>query len=225
MGVGVDWTGPWAPDIELFDAVGGRDILELGCGGGQCTVALAQQGASVTGIDLSREQLRHASSLADEHDVEIRLLEGDVTDLGMFDDEEFEVAFNACVFQWVEDLDSCFGETFRVLEPGGRFVFALSHPFFDVIDSDTLAVEESYFDLGEHVVEHEDMDVDQVTYRHPIHEVHSALVDAGFHVQQIREPGSSDPDDYGHGPWGEHTPEAMATVPSTLLFDATKPAQ
>jgi hypothetical protein len=54
-------------------------------------------------------------------------------------------------------------------------------------------------------------------------DVHDALVDAGFRVERIREPGSPDPDDYEEGPWGEVRPELLAKLPSTLIFEARVP--
>ena len=63
--IGVNWTGSTTDDdLTLLDDVAGADVLELGCGGGQCSVALARRGANVTGIDLSAEQLSFARDLA-----------------------------------------------------------------------------------------------------------------------------------------------------------------
>ncbi len=59
--------GPWAPDeseLRLLGDVRGKRILEIGCGGGQCSIAFARQGAIAVGIDLSDEQLAFASQLA-----------------------------------------------------------------------------------------------------------------------------------------------------------------
>ena len=225
MDVGINWTGQWAPEVDLFDDgdLAGAAVLELGCGGGQCTVAVAQRGADVTGIDLSAAQLAHARDLAAEHDVDADLLQADVTDLGMFADGSFDVAFNAWVFQWVGDLAACFDETYRVLRPGGRFVFSVPHPFFDVVDPDSLQVVDSYFDTGRQVVSHDGGDVDQVTYRHSVGGVHNALREAGFQIEQLLEPGIDDPDAYGSGPWGEFVPELLHRVPSVLIVDAKKP--
>ena len=225
MDVGINWTGQWAPEVDLFDDgdLAGAAVLELGCGGGQCAVAVAERGADVTGIDLSAAQLAHARDLVAEHGVDVELLRADVTDLGMFADESFDVAFNAWVFQWVGDLAACFDETYRVLRPGGRFVFSVPHPFFDVVDPDSLQVVDSYFDTGRQVVSHDGGDVDQVTYRHSVGGVHNALREAGFQIEQLLEPGIDDPDAYGSGPWGEFVPELLHRVPSVLIVDAKKP--
>jgi SAM-dependent methyltransferase len=221
LDVGVDWTGTTSDDdLRLLLDVAGKDVLELGCGGGQCSVALAQRGANVTGVDISGEQLSFARELADEHDADAAFLQGDVTDLGMFPDDSFDVAFNAYVFQWVEDLAACFRETYRVLRSGGRFVFAIPHPVYGLADPETHEIEESYFDTGRQVTPYDDLDADMVTYRHRVSDVHNALVGAGFRVERLLEPGSDDPDDYEEGPWGENKPELLAKLPSTLIFEA-----
>lgn len=223
LDAGVDWTMYYREDLELLGDVAGADVLELGCGGGQCAVALAERGANLTGIDLSVAQLAHARDLVAEHGVDVDLVQGDVTDLGAFEDEAFDVAFNAYVFQWVEDLAACFEETYRVLRPGGRFVFTTPHPFERIVDSDTHRVEGSYFDTGRHVVVDERRDANLVTYRSTVSDYYNGLVGAGFDVERMLEPGSSDPETYEPGPWGEHPPELTSTVPDVLGFVSRKP--
>lgn len=220
LDVGLNWTGMSA-ERDLLDDVAGAEILELGCGGGHCSIALALRGANVTGIDVSRAQLRHARDLAAEHDADVEFLQADVTDLGMLPAERFDVAFNAYVFQWVADLEACFEETHRVLRPGGRFVFSMPHPIYELADPETHRVEESYFDTGRRVFENDDLEQDTVTYRHRVSDVYNALVDAGFRVERMREPGSDDPGEYEEGPWGENKPELLAKLPRTLLFEAS----
>ncbi len=222
MDVGVDWTGLGYGDLDLLTDVEGADILELGCGGGQCPVALAQRGGTLTGLDLSEKQLAHARTLADEHDVDIEFLQGSVTDLGVFADESYDIAFNSWVFQWVEDLTACFEETYRVLRSDGRFVFSMPHPVYDVTDGDSHEVTESYFETGRDVISHDGMDADQVVCRHTVSGIYNALVDAGFVVERMHEPGTTDPEEYESGPWGEFTPELLSKLPAVLIFEARK---
>ena len=56
--------------------------LDLGCGSGIWAVELAERGWAVTGVDFVPKALRRARERAEEAGVELRLLEGDVTDLG-----------------------------------------------------------------------------------------------------------------------------------------------
>lgn len=225
MGIGTevpgsDHDGP--ADLDLLPDLEGVDVVELGCGGGQCTVALAKGGATVTGVDISPAELDHARELADEHDVSdaIEFVEGDVRNLSGLADDSFDVACNAWVFQWVDDLQACFEAAHRVLRPDGRFVFSMPHPAYDLVDPESHEVVESYFDDPRQVYEFEGMDIDQVIYRHRIGDVYGNLRAAGFDVERLLEPGSDDPDEYDGGPWGKYTPELMAKLPTTLVFDA-----
>ena len=224
LDVGINWTGTGneSSDLDLLTDVAGADVVELGCGGGQCTVELARRGADVVGVDLSREQLGYAGDLVAEHGVggAVALLEGDLTALSLAAGQ-FDVAFNCWVFQWVGDLDAAFAEAARVLRPGGRFVFATPHPVYGLADPETGEVVESYFDTGRQATTEDGLDADQVTYRHRVSDVYAALVDAGFRVEQLLEPGSADPDDYEEGPWGELTPELTSKLPTTLVVDAS----
>lgn len=208
------------PDEAIIGDVRGRDVLELGCGGGQCSIALASEGANVTGIDLSRAQLEYAQQLVDTEapGATVPFVEGDIT-MVPFASESFDLVFNAYVFQWVGDLPGAFAETARVLRPGGRFVFSTPHPFFDIVDPDTHRVEDSYYETGRQVEADTDVGLDMVTYRHSISEIHDALTDAGFVVDRVIEPGTSNPDDYEPGPWDETPVALQAKLPTEVVFD------
>ena len=56
------WQIPEA-ELHVLGDVDGRDILELGCGAAQWSIALAQAGARPVGLDLSDRQLEHARRL------------------------------------------------------------------------------------------------------------------------------------------------------------------
>ena len=51
-------------DLGVLGHVEERDVLELGCGAAQWTLALRQKGARAVGLDLSEEQLAHARALS-----------------------------------------------------------------------------------------------------------------------------------------------------------------
>lgn len=221
VSVGLNWGWDDVDDETLLGDVDGREVLELGCGGGQDTVGLAERGATVTGIDLSRKQLGHAVALFDERDLEIDVVEGTVTDLP-FAANRFDLAFNTWVFQWVSDLRACFAETRRVLRPDGRLVFSMPHPFFSLVDPESHAVEESYFDTGRQVVVDDREEYPNlVTYRRTVSDVHTALRETGFDVERLLEPGSPDPNDHEGGPWGNSPPELRAKLPRVLIVAAT----
>lgn len=228
VAIGVDFTGYLStdavddPSLGLVGDLDGAAVVELGCGGGQMTVGLADCGGDVVGVDFSREQLRFAEATLAEADVDVDLLLGDVESLPLAD-ESFDLATNAFVFQWVPDLPAAFREAYRVLRPGGRFVFATPHPAFDVVDPETGQLSKSYFDTGRQVVSDPSLEHDLVTYRSTVGEIVTSVVDAGFRLERLIEPGSPDPEDWTAGPWGEHPPELTSTLPSLLVVAAVKP--
>jgi 2-polyprenyl-3-methyl-5-hydroxy-6-metoxy-1,4-benzoquinol methylase len=50
--------------LQLIGPVTGKHLLEIGCGGAQCGIAFAKQGAVVTGVDIAAAQLEYANELA-----------------------------------------------------------------------------------------------------------------------------------------------------------------
>jgi SAM-dependent methyltransferase len=113
--------------------VQGKQVLEVGCGGGQNAIALARWGAVCTGVDPSAAQLAHARRLAQEQGVEVRFMLSNAEDLGVFPDKGFDVVLSSYAFDYVADLRQAYEEAWRVLKPGGLFVFCLSHPWFQAV--------------------------------------------------------------------------------------------
>jgi SAM-dependent methyltransferase len=223
--VGIDWGWDGLDDADLLGDVTGEAVVELGCGGGQCTVALAEAGADVVGVDLSENHIEHAADLAVEHGADIDLVTADVQTLPLAS-ESFDVAFNTFVFQWVEDIAAAFAEAYRVLRPGGRFVFSTPHPTFRLVDPETHVVEHSYFETGRWV-RYEDADGgdnDLVVYHHRVADIYNALSVAGFSVGRLLEPGSADPEENESDPWGDAPAELRSKVPRVLVVEAHKPA-
>ncbi|HJN15080.1 MAG TPA: methyltransferase domain-containing protein [Armatimonadota bacterium] len=64
--------------LDKLDLDPGAEILDLACGQGRHAVEMAKRGYSVTGLDLSKYLLTHASSLAAQAGVEVELVEEDM---------------------------------------------------------------------------------------------------------------------------------------------------
>lgn len=111
---------------ELLSAVAGAGrVLDLGCGSGRLTVALARAGAAVTGIDTSRERLDDARRRAGESGVELQLLEADMNGPLPFEDGLFDAATSRLVLMAAADPAATLREFRRVVEPGGRIATVL----------------------------------------------------------------------------------------------------
>lgn len=204
---------------ELLPTVEGVDFVELGCGGGQASVGTAAAGAdTAVGVDFSGQQLQYARQLRDLYGVEAQFVAGDVTRLPLAADR-FDVAFSGWVFQMVEDLHAALREAHRVLREDGVLVFGVPHPFYEQFDPETEAIEFSYHeDPRREITISEDYEANMVVFDRKVGELHRALVDAGFEVERLLEPGSPNPEDYEDGPLASTKPELMARVPRNLRF-------
>jgi SAM-dependent methyltransferase len=130
------WRHPES-ELRLLPEVLGRDVLELGCGGGQRSVWLTGQGARVTGLDLSDQQLAHARRAAAAVGASVALVQASAEALpfagGFFD----LLLSDHGAMSW-GDPDRTLPKAARVLRPGGWLIFCLTSPLFQVCWDDAL---------------------------------------------------------------------------------------
>src|SRR3954454_19192320 len=106
----------------------GETVLDIGCGVGRLTRALAARAGHVYGLDVSREMLE----LAKQHNPSLdnaEWLHGDGAGLGVVGDESVDGCFSHVVFQHIPDPEITLGyvrEMGRVLRPGGWALFQVS---------------------------------------------------------------------------------------------------
>ena len=123
--------GPELPserELRLLGDVKGKRVLDLGCGSGQASIALARQGAHAIALDASARQLERGRRLAEIEEVRVEWHRSDLADLAFLRADSVDLAFSAHALAEVEDLDRVFRQVHRVLRPGGAFVFSYEHP-------------------------------------------------------------------------------------------------
>lgn len=213
--------GPDIPDesdLRLCGDVKGKRILELGCGGAQCSIAFAKQGAVAIGVDFSTEQLAFAKRLCDREEVKVELHHADLADLAFIRADSIDLVFSAFAFGFVEDLNRVFRQVHRVLKQQAPLVFSLPHPCYDLIDDDDelpLLVRRSYFDRSP--IDYEWNGIAFTDYHHTFADIFTGLTRANFRVDTIVEP-----EPVSSGPRSMHWRETFRYVPRTLIVRARK---
>lgn len=115
---------------SLAGSVAGKDVAVVGSGDNLAVFALAGMKAHVTSIDISRRQLETASARADQLGLTIDFARADAADLDGIADRSFDLVCSTNgFFVWIADLRAVYEEIYRVLKPGGYYVFYDVHPF------------------------------------------------------------------------------------------------
>ncbi len=100
----------------------GKRVLDLGCAGGFMAEALAERGATVTGIDPAADAVAAARAHAEAGGLSIRYDVG-VGEALPYADAAFDAVVCVDVLEHVADLPRVLAEVARVLRPGGCFLF------------------------------------------------------------------------------------------------------
>jgi ubiquinone/menaquinone biosynthesis C-methylase UbiE len=98
-------------------------LLDVGCGTGSYTAALAERGWDVTGLDVSEDMLRRAEARG------VPTVHADATSLP-FEDASFDAAISIFTNTDLDDLAAVVREIARVLRTGSPLVYLAVHPCF-----------------------------------------------------------------------------------------------
>ncbi len=217
----------WSPegvdeaDVRVLGDVADLSVLEIGCGAAQCARWLTTQGARAVGLDLSHRQLQHGRRIDLDTGAAVPAVCGTATSLP-FADSSFDVAFSAFgALQFVYDAGAAVGEVARVLRPGGRFAFSVTHPIRwsmpDDPTSEGLVVTSSYWDRTPYVEQDASGQVTYAEHHRTIGDWVRILADHGFALEDLVEPEWPKGHDRVWGGWG---PVRGALIPGTAIFSA-----
>ncbi|TCP47798.1 methyltransferase family protein [Tamaricihabitans halophyticus] len=218
----------WCPEglteteAGLLGPVDGRDVLEVGCGSGSCARWLADHGARAVGLDLSAGMLRHAHAGNIETGLAVPLIRATAEQLP-FGTDSFDLACSAFgAIPFVARLERTFAEIARVLRPGGRWVFAVTHPMRWIFPDDPgptgLTAAVSYFDRTPYVEVDAEGRATYVEHHRTLGDYVRALHESGLRLVDLIEPEWP----AGHTRiWGQWSPLRGKLFPGTAIFCAT----
>jgi SAM-dependent methyltransferase len=216
----------WGPegldeaDAALLGDVAGRRVLEVGAGAAQCSRWLVRAGAQVVATDLSIGMLRQGRRVERASGAPpVQMVQADACLLPLAD-ACFDVACSAYgAVPFVADGSALMREVARVVRPGGRWVFSVSHPIRWALPDDPgeggLVVRSSYFDRTPYVEEGADGTAVYVEHHRTLGDRVRDLTAAGFVLEDLVEPEWPASNEQV---WGGWSPLRGRLVPGTAIF-------
>ncbi len=119
---------------EWLGDVAGKEILCLASGGGQQGPILAAAGAQVTVFDNSDAQLKRDRRVAQEFELRITTVRGNMQDLNCFADATFDLILHPVSNCFIDEIRSVWWECNRVLKVQGRLLSGFANPVTYMID-------------------------------------------------------------------------------------------
>ncbi|MFI5527904.1 class I SAM-dependent methyltransferase [Kitasatospora sp. NPDC051853] len=205
-------------------ALKGLRVLELGAGAAQCSRWLTAQGAVPVALDISYRQLQHSRRIDLGRGVEpLPVVQADAAVLP-FADGSFDLACSAYgAVPFSADTAGLMREVHRVLRPGARWVFSVTHPirwaFPDEPGVEGLTATASYFDRTPYVEQDAEGRATYVEHHRTLGDRVRELTGAGFRLLDLVEP------EWPEGleqEWGGWSPLRGRLIPGTAVFVAER---
>jgi ubiquinone/menaquinone biosynthesis C-methylase UbiE len=183
LGWGV-WSIPES-ELHVLGDVRDKDVIELGCGGAQWSIGLAQLGARCVGLDNSQRQLAFARKAIEEAGLSIPLIHASAEAVPL-PDKSFDIIFCDHGAMSFTDPALSIPEAARLLRHGGLLAFNAETPLhficFDTTkDRISTELHSSYFD------KRSDEEDGSVNFSLPYGEWISLFKKSGFEVEDLVE--------------------------------------
>jgi SAM-dependent methyltransferase len=208
-------------ELQVLGDVAGLDVLELGCGAAQWTIALVRRGARPVGLDLSGQQLRHARENRDAAGLRFPLVQASGERVPLAD-ASFDVVFADYGAFHFADPYRTIPESSRLLRLGGLLAFTAIAPLLDLVGEDehehaTDRLQRDYFGL--HRIEEPS---GMISFNLPYGEWFRLLRTSGFEVLDLIE---TRPPAEGTSTYRDATDRAWSRRwPAEILWRARKRA-
>jgi SAM-dependent methyltransferase len=193
------------PAVErLLGDVAGAHVFEVACGNGLFARRLVALGASVLATDGSSEMLERARG-RDTEGIEYRLLDAsDPASFAELPESAFDAAVCNMALMDMAETEPLAAALPRLLRPGGRFVFSITHPCFntsgvrlmrelEVVDGDPVERAGVVVTRYATAVVEEGIAIDgqpskQLYFDRPLHQLLEPFFSAGMVLDGIEEP-------------------------------------
>ncbi|MFB1298738.1 class I SAM-dependent methyltransferase [Mycobacterium sp. pW049] len=177
----------------------GLAVLDLGCGEGIVSRALASAGAGVLGIDPTHKLIAHAEAAERALPLGVTYRVDDGTTLATVANDSVDGVTAALSLNNIADLDAALRSIRRVLRTNGFLSFTVPHPCFDAPGSETITTSSGmrrtageYFAEGLWRSTHPQSVRRAGNYHRTISTYLTAVLDHGFTLRSCTDPAPSD---------------------------------
>lgn len=206
--------------VRLLGPLDGRRVLDLGCGGGSASVAMAQAGARVIAVDPSTARLNRARHAADRAEVRVEFHHSDLADLAFVRADSVDATLAVYSLAQVQDLSRVFRQLHRVLSREAPLVLSLPHPLATMLEWEREEQASPWLSRtfwSELPLAWRVADDEGTTYVHQISSVYTSLQRSNFRVDTVLEPRLEPAT-----PPSVHRSALDEWVPPTLVMRARK---
>lgn len=216
--------GPFAPEeteLNLFENVSGKRVLDIGCGSGHSLKYMNDNGAAeLWGLDLSHSQISAAKELL--KDTKVQLFQSPMElDPGL-PHGYFDVVYSIFALGWTTNLEQTLNNAHRYLKPGGTFIFSWEHPLFSRIQNteDGLLVNKSYHEEGPY--EHQAWNHPAIMQQYKVSTYINSLVDTGFKIVKMVEEVRITDELINRDQNRWYNRAKVDSIPTTIIFKCAK---
>ncbi|RLQ92772.1 class I SAM-dependent methyltransferase [Planomicrobium sp. Y74] len=184
--------GPFAQtdeELQLFEAIRDKKVLDIGCGSGHSLAYMKEQGAAeLWGVDFSEKQINTSNET-------LKGLQANLHCAAMEEDvgipkDYFDIVYSIYAIGWTTDLDSTFNLIYSYLKPGGYFLFSWDHPLYAHLHSENgfISLNGSY--QAEGMTRYENFkgeDAPVVIPQRKFSTYLNSLIKSGFTIEEVVE--------------------------------------
>lgn len=170
----------WYSIIKQMIDISGKEVVDIGCGGGIYTKALVRLGAlRVTGVDFSVEMLKGASENCKGLN-NVTFVRGNAYNSGL-DGNQFDVILERALIHHLADLNVCFKEANRLLKNDGVLLVQDRTPEDCLLPGDDNHIRGYFFEKYPWLIDKE------ISRRHASNRVRMSLESSGFKIlEEVR---------------------------------------
>ena len=209
---------------SLMPSLKGLRVLDLGCGFGKfVSFCLQNEAAFVLGTDISHNMISEARKNIKDPRASFEVV---ATEDFETNECPFDLVVSSMCFHYIKEIELVFEKVSSILDAGGNFIFSVEHPICTSLLEgwcSSEGVRKKHWPVDDY--RRESLRVSRwfvdgvVKYHRTIETYINALIDAGFAIKRLLEPGPTEESVAERPELSDH----MRRPPILVLSAAKKP--